>query len=307
MSIFSSGHTWAVIDWGARRYEAFLLKNAALIESKTGDQGILDVEDGAFEAALKAMVDPWLATHGEFPIVLTGLVGGRQGWVEAALVRTPCQCSDIRRGIVQVATNQLKDVAIIPGILHTNSEYPEALRGEEVSIMGAKVSDGWILRPGEHTKMVRIIDNKITQLTTYITGELYQLLAQHSSLGGCAGNSYCGIEQKMSPIDFMTGVRKSLADFCLSKVLYSVTTRRLFNQIEAEHISSYLSGLLIGHELRNIKAMGLDNITLVARGSLTELYQQAFGEMSINSELVDAQQAYLTGAQLIVESAEEEQ
>ena len=302
MSIFSSGHTWAVINWGVQRYEAFLMKNSALIDSKTGDQGVLQVRDGAFESALKAIVDPWLATYGEFPIILTGLVGAREGWVEAASVRTPCRCSDIRQGVVQVATNQLKNVAIIPGILHAGSDYPEALRGEEVSIFGTKVSDGWILRPGEHTKMVRMNDNRITQLTTYITGELYRLLDQQSSL--CRYTDCAAIVQKMSPIDFMTGVREALKTSCLSRVIYSVTTRRLFNQIEAEHISSYLSGLVIGHELRDIKAMGLDNITLVGSSSLIDLYQQAFEEMSIHSELVDAQQAYLTGVQLIMESAE---
>ncbi len=303
MSIFSSGQTLAVIDWGAQRYQAFLLKKATLVDSKTGDQGVLQIMDGAFEAALKAIVDPWLATHGEFPIILTGLVGAREGWLEVAPVRTPCTRTDIQQGIVQVATNQLKNVAIIPGVLHTGNDYPEALRGEEVSIIGTQISDGWILRRGEHTKLVRVSDNKITQLTTYITGELYRLLDEQSSLCWYTGRCHGGVEQKMSPIDFMTGVRTSLKAGCLSRVLYSVSTRRLFNQIEVEHISSYLSGLVIGHEFRDIKAMGLDDITLVGSGPLMELYQLAFEEMSIRSELMDAQQAYLTGVQLILESA----
>ena len=58
-----------------------------------------------------------------------------------------------------------KNVAIIPGIFHTGSGYPEALTGEEVSILGEKVCDGWILWLGEHTKMVRVNDNSATQLT----------------------------------------------------------------------------------------------------------------------------------------------
>ncbi len=303
MSIFSSSQIWAVIDWGALHYEAFLLKKAALIDRKTGDQGVLQVREGAFEATLRAVVDPWLTDHGEFPIMLTGLVGAREGWVDAASVRTPCSCDDIRQGVIQVATNQLKNVVISPGVLHTGNDYPEALRGEEVSIFGAKISDGWILRPAEHTKLVRVNDNKITNLTTYITGELCRLLDEQSSLCGHAGGCHGGIEQKMSPIDFMTGIRTSLKAGCLSRVLYSVSTRRLFNQIEVEHISSYLSGLVIGHEFRDIEAMGLDSITLVGGGPLMDLYQLAFEEMSIHAELIDAQDAYLTGAQLILEAS----
>ncbi|WP_066015044.1 2-dehydro-3-deoxygalactonokinase [Endozoicomonas atrinae] len=305
MSIFSSGQVWAAVDWGAESYSAFLMKKGNLVDSKTGEAGVLQVEDNAFEAALKAIIDPWLSAHGEFPTILSGLVGAREGWVEVAYVRTPCTNRSILDGVVKVPTNQLKNVSIVPGILHSGDEYSEVLRGEEVSIVGAmkdqSISDGWILKPGEHSKLVRVEENAITQLFTYITGELYRLLDQYSSL--CR---HAGIEQKVSSIDFMTGVRTALKSGCLSKVLFSVSTRRLVSQIEAEHVSSYLSGLLIGHEFRDIKSMGLDDIVLIGSGQLMEFYQLAFDELSIQTRLVDSQKAYLEGAQLILESLEDD-
>lgn len=305
MSIFSSGQVWAAIDWGATSYKAFLMKKASLVDSKTGNLGVLQVQDRAFEAALKEMIGPWLSAHGEeFPIILSGQVSGRQGWVEAPYVRTPCSNSEILQGLVKVPTNQLKNVLVVPGILHSEGEYPEVLRGEETSIVGAikdqSITDGWILMSGEHSKLVRVAEQSITQLTTYITGELYRILDQQSSL--CRS---VGVEQKVSSIDFMTGVRTALKSGCLSKVLFSVSTRRLVNQIEAEHVTSYLSGLLVGHEFRDIKAMGLDDIVLVGSGQLMEFYQLAFDELSIKSTLIDTERAYLCGAQMILESLDE--
>ncbi|USE34031.1 2-dehydro-3-deoxygalactonokinase [Endozoicomonas sp. SCSIO W0465] len=304
MSIFSSGQFWVAVDWAAESYSAFLMKKESLVDSKTGEPGVLQVKDGAFEAALKTIVDPWLSAHGEFPIILSGLVGAREGWVEVAYVRTPCSNRSILDGVVKVPVNQLKNVSIVPGILHSGDEYSEVLNGEEVSIIGAikdqGISNGWLLKSGAHCKLVRVEDDAITQLSTYITGELYSVLDQHSSL--CR---HAGVEQKVSSIDFMTGVRTALQSSCLSKILFSVSTRRLVNQIEAEHVSSYLSGLLIGHEFRDFKSMGLDDLVLISSGQLMELYQLAFDELSIQTVLVDSQRTYLLGAQFILESLED--
>ncbi len=301
MSIFSSGQIWAAVDWGADSYKAFLIKKGNLADTKAGEQGVLKVEDQAFEATLKQLIDSWLSAHGEFPIILSGLVGAREGWVEAPYIHTPCSSVEIQGGVVTVPTNQLKNVFIVPGILHTGEDYPEVLRGEEVSIIGAvkeqALSDGWILRPGEHSKLVRVTEGAVSLLSTYITGELFRLLDQYSSL-----SRHSGIEQKTSSIDFMTGVRTALKSGCLSKVLFSSSTRRLVSQIEAEHVSSYLSGLLIGHEFRDLKSMGLDDIVVVGSGQLMELYQLAFDELSIKTTLIDSDRAYLSGARLILES-----
>lgn len=301
MSIFSSGQIWAAVDWGANSYKAFLMKKGNLVDTKVGNQGVLQVEDQAFEAALKQLIDPWLSAHDEFPIILSGLVGARDGWVEAPYIRTPCSSVEIQGGVVTVPTNQLKNVFIVPGILHSGEDYPEVLRGEEVSIIGAvkeqTISDGWILRPGEYSKLVRVTDSAVSFFSTYITGELYRILDQYSSL--CR---HTGIEQKTSSIDFMTGVRTSLKLGCLTKVLFSVSTRQIVSQIEAEHVGSYLSGLLVGHEFRDIKSMGLDDIVVVGSGELMELYQLAFDEFSIKTTLIDSDRAYLSGAQLILDS-----
>src|SRR4051812_33962495 len=71
------------IDWGTTRLRAYLLGDRGEVLDKVGvDEGIMAVPPGGFPATLRRHVGSWLERHAGIPVVLAGMVGSRNGWVE---------------------------------------------------------------------------------------------------------------------------------------------------------------------------------------------------------------------------------
>ena len=78
------------VDWGTTRLRAYLVDGQGhVIERTEADEGIMAVPPGGFPATLRRHVEPWLAGHGALPVVMAGMVGSRNGWVEAPYVACP--------------------------------------------------------------------------------------------------------------------------------------------------------------------------------------------------------------------------
>src|SRR6185369_2749660 len=147
--------------------------------------GILKAE-GHFGPWLDSMIGGWIATHGAAPVILSGMIGSRQGWKEAAYARCPAGADVIVKALTRIEWNELT-IALVPGLSTENDGMPDVMRGEETQIFGAlalsRASDGLFLLPGTHSKWVEARGGSIRSFRTFMTGELFGALKDHTILG----------------------------------------------------------------------------------------------------------------------------
>ena len=102
--------------------------------------------------------------------------------------------------------------------------------------------------PGTHSKWVELRDGRIDDFRTFMTGELFAVLRDHSILGRPARAAAAA--QGLSSDAFDRGVRAVMQHGGATPLLFSTRTLVLTGQLPAEQSLDYLSGLLIGDELR---------------------------------------------------------
>ena len=174
------------VDWGTSGFRAYRLDEAGGIrETRTAPAGILTVAAGGFPAALEARLGDWLD---DTPIVMSGMIGSRQGWREAPYVECPADAAAIARGLLPVEWAAGRRGWIVPGLSCRDAAgIPDVMRGEETQILGALAAlppaDAVICLPGTHSKWARVSDGRILSFATAMTGEVFAVLRRHSILG----------------------------------------------------------------------------------------------------------------------------
>jgi 2-dehydro-3-deoxygalactonokinase len=260
------------VDWGTSNFRAFRLNaDGAVLERRSSPRGILRVDGELFEETLRAEVGDWLK-DGEKNILLCGMIGSRQGWVEAEYLPCPVGISDLANSVIQVPFAGAH-VRLIPGVKGPDADgVPELMRGEETEAMGmleACGGGGLVCLPGTHSKWIHLNERKIVSFITCMTGEIYGALRK------------CTILERTMPEEatvddeaFRRGIMRSANSGGLLHHLFGVRTLALLGQLREEVSASYLSGLLIGHEVR--AAMPQKGIVhLVGAAALCALYAQA--------------------------------
>ena len=181
------------VDWGTSSFRAYRLRGREIADRRSLPLGILSVADGRFEAALQDAVGAWLA-DGERRILLSGMIGSRQGWIEAPYLPCPAGIADLARALIPVPFEGA-EVLLAPGLTATDaSGVPEVMRGEEVQIIGAvdpAQGDTTTCLPGSHSKWVRVVGAGIEGFSTHLTGEAFAGAAQphHPGPADAAGRS----------------------------------------------------------------------------------------------------------------------
>jgi 2-dehydro-3-deoxygalactonokinase len=265
------------IDWGTTTARAYWLDPAGRSLAQTSAPlGVQQVGAGGFPAALRTLLGDAAA---DAPVIACGMIGSRQGWIEAAYCACPADLATIAAALTPVPGTR---VAIVPGLLcHDADGVPDVLRGEETQILGtlegAPVAPRLIVLPGTHSKWARCGAGGIEAFATFMTGELYALLRTHSMLGRLAtdGNAF-------DSAAFARGVRTSLrAGAALSHDLFSARSLALTGALAPEGVADYLSGLLLGAEVAAARDWARrdgvegETVTLVGDAALCERYRQA--------------------------------
>ena len=274
------------VDWGTSSFRAYLIDSEARVfDRRVSPMGILSVADGRFEAALAAELTAWRAAHGPLPIVMSGMIGSRQGWREAAYVSCPAGIGDLSANLTTFETPSLGRVAIVPGLTVEADGVPDVMRGEETQIAGALLSseggDGHYVLPGTHSKWVRVDGGRITAFSTYMTGEVYAALKDHTILGRLMSGESGDDSQA-----FLAGVRAGAqpgGPGALLHRLFSARTLGLFDRLPAGHIAAYLSGLVIGAEFGDASA-GTSAITIIGSDALARRYEIAASCVGIRTQ-----------------------
>ena len=270
------------LDWGTSSLRAYRLAlDGRILDSRTSRQGILDVPAGRFEAVFLEAVSDWLDACGPgVPVVASGMVGSRQGWVEAPYVPCPASLGDLGRGLVRHRAGDAGEVHFVPGVCSRNRDHvPDVMRGEETQIFGAIGGIGatrLVVLPGTHSKWARVEDGRIAWFSTFMTGELFALLTEH----GILGRLMRGEQHDASA--FARGLAYAGSAGLLGK-LFSARTLGLFDEVPGECLRAYLSGLLIGSEMSEALAMGEDasEVTIIGRTELAQRYLFALRQRGI--------------------------
>ncbi len=269
------------LDWGTSSLRAWLLDGTGrAIERRAAPQGIMRIEPGGFPAAFDAIAAGW----GSLPAIAAGMVGSAQGWVEAPYVPCPAGPEDLARRLVAVEGRALH---IVPGVIQ-HRPLPDVMRGEETQVAGAlslrpELAEGehLVVLPGTHSKWARLVDGRIRAFATCMTGELFAVLRDHSILGRLA---------RPGPPDeaaFLRGVSAAQAGTGIAPLLFSARSLVLAGEMRPEASLDYLSGLLIGEELR--VAPGAPTL-MIGEPGLCGRYRLAFAHLGMGAvpEIEDA-------------------
>lgn len=277
------------VDWGTSSLRAFLIgADGDILDRREGPYGILTVEDGGFDVVLAAEIAGWLQT-GRVPVLLSGMIGSRQGWREAPYLDTPAGIADLAAALTPAAFDA-SDVRIVPGLKAANGRIQDVMRGEEVQVLGAMaqrgVDAGHFVLPGTHSKWVRAGGGRVTDFATYMTGEVYAALRGHTILARLMPKDDAPVGEA-----FGEGVRdgaRAGAPGALLNRLFGVRTAGLFNRFPASALSSYLSGLLIGAEMADRSDTGSHTLHIIASAALAERYCAAAAVLGIAAVVVPA-------------------
>jgi len=286
------------VDWGTTSFRAYRMADDGTIQDRrTAALGIMQVENGAFADALAAQIGPWLA-DGERNVLMCGMIGSRQGWVEAPYLPCPAGAGEIAGALAGVAFPDA-DVRIVPGLIHADTAgVPDVMRGEETQLVGALPAigtEGLVCLPGTHAKWVRIVRGRIAGFSTFMTGEVFSALRGHTILGRMMA------EAPQDDAAFADGLARSAAPGGMLHHLFGVRALGLSGRLADTASASYLSGLLIGHEVRAAMPSAA-RVHLIGTAALTAPYAAAITACG-GSPVVQSEAAAAAGLARIAGSA----
>jgi len=247
------------IDWGTTSFRAYRIDaGGGVIETREAPAGILSVRDGNFEGVLTREIGAWLGAGPDLPVIASGMITSRQGWLEVPYC--PCPAGDAAIAGALMRHPDRTMLHFVPGLSLIGADgVPDVIRGEETQIVG-EVGDRpgrhLLVLPGTHSKWALAEDGVITWFATFMTGELFAVLSEHSILG----RLMAGADDDDAA--YGRGLAYARGSGGLLKRLFSARTLCLFGELPEREVASYLSGLLIGTELRE----ALDSLEQPASG-----------------------------------------
>ncbi|MEM7043219.1 MAG: 2-dehydro-3-deoxygalactonokinase [Pseudomonadota bacterium] len=274
------------VDWGTSSCRAYLMNaEGRVLDAVASNKGILQIEGGAFAQTLNELIGAW--RHPGLPVILSGMIGSRQGWMEVPYVPTPAPFETIADALIRHPDDA--DIFVVPGLAQDlPGQVPDVMRGEETQIIGAvgKASDRQLLvMPGTHSKWVLVENQEVVWFATFMTGELFAVLKDHSILGRLMSEG----EDRHGRRAFAQGLDAARAlPGGLLQHLFSVRTLGLFDRLAGDDVAAYLSGLLIGHELADAlghveTASDRPPITVIGASALAERYRTALAHRGIDA------------------------
>jgi 2-dehydro-3-deoxygalactonokinase len=294
--------TFIAGDWGTSRLRLYLCDGDKVIDRKSGPGAVGQLEP--HQVIMSTLVAPWKAAYGALPVLLCGMVGSRNGWVEAPYAPCPADAATLRSLCVRFSSENAQ-IGIVPGVVAQDaSEAPDVMRGEETQVMGAlaltpDLSHGrrLLALPGTHTKWVILQDGKIVRFQTALTGEVFALLRDHSTLIKVAGaeglNAGEGFAQGLARYGETPGD--------LLHKLFEVRSRQLIDGWGPAFALDFLSGLLIAADVERGARLqaGGSPITLIGDPLLTERYAQALAVCGAATNILSGETCALAGLRAI--------
>ncbi|HEY6511201.1 MAG TPA: 2-dehydro-3-deoxygalactonokinase [Burkholderiaceae bacterium] len=271
------------LDWGTSNLRASLLDGAgAVLDTRSAAAGVMAVPERRFAEALSSLCGDWLAAFPGCACIASGMIGSRQGWVEAPYAECPAGLADAAARLTRVTFGERDRHAlhIVPGLRCVGSdEQVDVMRGEETQLWGADLPAGTCcVLPGTHSKWAWLgAGDCVRAFQTHMTGELYAVLTQHSILG-----RLMAFGGAFEPAAFDDGVRLGMQQHAhLQHTLFAARTAGLMGQRAPHELPDFLSGMLIGAEIASARGAAHaalnSGVTLLGDGALCDRYARALG------------------------------
>jgi 2-dehydro-3-deoxygalactonokinase len=274
------------IDWGTSSFRAYLADaRGEALDTIESSRGAVSLAKGEHEGFLIETLAPWASHMQRLPIVMSGMIGSRQGWLEAPYAACPAGEDEIAAALVAVPCESLAQVFIVPGISAMGEDgAPDVIRGEETQIIGAMRAaggrDGVFVLPGSHSKWARVEEGRIVGFKTYMTGEVFAALKDHTVLGRLMPAPTGATSGETGFRAGVAAARRLRRPGDLLHAVFMTRTLGLFDLLPAAELADYLSGLLIGAEIL-AGAQGAARATIVGSAALDARYRAAGAELGL--------------------------
>lgn len=251
-----------------------------------------------FEEFLATRLEAWRETglsgndtsgtggwRGDIPLVVSGMATSTIGWKELPYARAPLSLTGAGWKVEVLPWDRpggISQITLISGVATEN----EIMRGEETQAAGLLADPDWsawadhalLVLPGTHSKHIQIEAGQIVDFSTYMTGELFEVLARHSVLrASVSPGAESSAGEEASRQDFLAGVRTAKA-LGLAQALFRTRTRAVLGSVPPGQNAEFLSGVLIGAELVSADAKGLP-VLMAAGAVLAGRYRMAMEEL----------------------------
>lgn len=284
---------WIAADWGTTHLRVWAMQGGTVLDHAQSDHGMARLKRDQFEGALLELVEGWLGTD-PMPVIACGMVGARQGWVEAPYSSVPCR-PDHSTHARPICVDPRLYVRVIPGL--KQNAPADVMRGEETQIAGfLAMNPGWdgvICLPGTHSKWVHVSAGEVISFQTFMTGEQFDLMSNASVLRHSVdtnGWDKDAFDEALS--DSLSRPERLAAN------LFNLRARDLLNSQPKETARARLSGLLIGAELAAARPFWLgQQVAIVGATALSQIYADALNAQGVPATIADGSRMTLAGLQ----------
>ncbi len=271
----------AAVDWGSSSFRAYLFDDLNVIDSLETNGGIKTApasdRSNHFQKQLKDTIGHWLKPGDE--VLLSGMITSVNGWVETPYLTCPVDCNRIIASLNTLSFDNLT-LRFVPGICQTTPTC-DVMRGEEVQLLGLNNTRDTqlVVMPGTHSKWALLTQGSLQRFRTIITGELFNTLLTNTLVGQLAKpDSWCNET-------FTHAVTAGFHSQSIVSDLFQCRSSILLKQLESEQVAAFLSGLLIGNEIRegiNVSNTESESVILVGADKLCSKYHSAMEILDMN-------------------------
>jgi len=307
--------TFLSCDWGTSSFRLRLIETASgkTVAESLSNEGIKQVYESWIKLKLaedkragfyfsiihrhiKLIQKKVKIIESGIPVIISGMASSNIGMIELPYTVLPFSMDTADMEIRKMTGDDFYgfELQVISGA----RTKTDVMRGEETQLIGCagaatKASELFIFT-GTHSKHVMVESGKATDLKTYMTGELFKLLADQSVLASSVDPS--GGEPDENETAFEQGVKNGAGQPLLHS-LFRVRTNQLLRRFSMTANYHYLSGLLIGSELADIKKMQLEKLVLVGEERLIANYLKVLKILAIGGGIktIDAGLATIQG------------
>ncbi len=291
---------WLAVDWGTSNLRLWHIGSSGeTLWSTSADRGMGQLKRDQYASVLAELSPIDIDAEGPVDVVVCGMAGARQGWLEAPYLEVPARLDHLGDKSVRPAmANSRFSVSILPGLCQRATGSEDVMRGEETQLLGLSVQrpgfSGLVCMPGTHAKWVDLQDGGVERFSTAMTGELYSILSKQSVLRHSLTEPLDDTDREAG---FAAGMSAGIeAPERLTSLLFKTRSASLLSDRSSGWCAGYLSGLLIGAEVGGYRSwLTPSPVVVIGAGNLSTLYVRALEHLGARTDVIDASSATLDG------------
>lgn len=286
---------YIAVDWGSSNFRALSVRNGQVIRTVEASCGVGTCQRETLPSVLRQQLQRLDDAYDEsLPVLLCGMIGSNIGIADAGYLELPLSFRALTgrgRELPGILPNPL---TLRPGIC--DRRVSEICRGEEMQLAGAlTLTDSQVFAAvGTHSKWMTVdrTQQRVDSLRTLMTGELYHLVLNHAIVGK-------GLPSQItSTAAFLDGIATAntvaQGESTLVCELFRCRGRYILGDLAPASAGSWLSGLLIGHEILQGHPAH-ETVCFIGSRALLPLYRQACDALALSCTTLDAETALIAG------------